>query len=271
MIRYMTRPTATVNHCHMHPSARLWMLAALVLIAGRPVPAQPHPQTRGLRQQMIEAVQQKNEIILLDLISKPTGRQELLALSDDSVFEIGAAKMLAASLPQSPEVRKALRQTELSLLRQTDDESVVKELCLGLLVNEIREARDSSMALTAADSLYDDIHKDLNDVIRLREKEKVIQGEKLKTMLETADSLTKAVGDPARAFLKRISARASVSANQAAEAPAAEEPVSGAASAFKKTFPRESVWKLLLNLTGVLLLVLLVATTGWRLNQFRKG
>ncbi len=169
------------------------MLAAMVLIAGRTVPAQPHPQTGGLRHQMIEAVQQRNEITLLDLIREPAGRQELLALSDNSVFEVGAAKMLAASLPQSPEVRKALRQTELSLLRQTDDESVVKELCLGLLVSEIREARDSSMALTAADALYDDIQKDLNDVIRLRGKEEVIQGEKLKTMLETADALTKAV------------------------------------------------------------------------------
>src|SRR5260221_2315593 len=242
MIRYMARRTAIGNHCQIHPSARLWMLAAMVLIAGRTVPAQPHPQTGGLRHQMIEAVQQRNEITLLDLIREPAGRQELLAVSDNSVFEVGSAKMLAALLPQSPEVRKALRQTELSLLRQTDDESVVKELCLGLLVSEIREAKDSSMALTAADALYDDIQTDLNDVIRLREKEEVIQGEKLKTMLETADALTKAVGDPGKAFLKRILARSKVSANQPAEAPAAKT-VSGAASAFKKTFPRESVWK----------------------------
>src|SRR5258707_6563701 len=110
MIRYMTRRTAIVNHCQIHPSARLWMLAAMVLIAGRTVPTQPHPQTGGLRHQMIEAVQQRNEITLLDIIREPARRHELLALTDNSVFEVEAPKMLAGSLRQAPEVPKALRQ-----------------------------------------------------------------------------------------------------------------------------------------------------------------
>src|SRR5258708_2767347 len=127
-MRCVTRAVNVVNHCRPSPSVRLRILAALMLLVWSYVLAQPKPQPQDLRQQMIDAVRQGDEIALLDLIRKPAGRQELLALSENFVFEIRAAKMFAVSLPQSPEVRQALRQTELSLLRQTDDESVVKEL-----------------------------------------------------------------------------------------------------------------------------------------------
>src|SRR5258708_24512003 len=103
--RCPAREATRIIPCSCSPFVRLWKTAAVVLLAWGNVLAQPEPQPQDLEQQLIEAVREGNQMALLDLIKKPAGRQQFLALSDSLVFEIMAARMLSASLPQSPDDR----------------------------------------------------------------------------------------------------------------------------------------------------------------------
>jgi len=117
----------------MNRAITLWIIVAAMLSAKSAAQAESEPKPEDLEQQLTEAVLDGNETALLQLIRKSAGRQELFALSDDSfVFEMRAAKTLAALMPESAADHKVIRQTGLSLLRQTDDEGVVQDLLDGL-------------------------------------------------------------------------------------------------------------------------------------------
>ena len=139
----------------MNRAIPLWIIVGAMLSASA-AQAQPEPEPEDLQQQLTEAVLDGNETALLQLIRKSAGRQELFALSDDSfVFEMKAAETLAALTPKSAADRKLIRQTELSLLHQTDNEGVVQDLLLGLLRSEVDEDTDPSVAIALADALYE--------------------------------------------------------------------------------------------------------------------
>jgi hypothetical protein len=255
------RKAARIVRYRRGPAVWLWTMAAMALPPWSTLPAQ---QPGDIRQQVFEAVQHGNESELLELIRKPAGRQELLGLSDSFVFEIRAARMLAASLPQSPEDRKAVRQTELSLLHQTDEESVAQELFVGLLALESREVTDPSVAIKLADALYDDIHKDLNDHVVIDGK--VVSEGKSRAILKIAESIVKTRPNPVpEAFLKQILARA-MPPDPPAGAPAPQAPASINTLAPQNRSASEAVGKGILIWVGLLLIVLLVAAIGWRMQ-----
>src|SRR5438876_7973819 len=152
----------------MNRAIPLWIIVGAMVSAKTAAQAQLEPEPEDLQQQLTEAVLNGNETALLQLIRKSAGRQELFALSDDSwVFEMKAAKTLAALMPESTADHNVIRQTEISLLHQTDNEGVVQDLLDALLRSEVEEGTQPSEAMALADALYDDIRRDLNDgVIR---------------------------------------------------------------------------------------------------------
>jgi hypothetical protein len=256
----------------MNPAIPLWIVAA-TLSAKSAAQAQPEPEPEDLKQQLTETVRDGNETALLQLIRKSAGRQELFALSDDSfAFEMRAAKTLAALMPESPADHKVIRQTELSLLRQTDDEGVVRDLLDGLLVTEVKEGTDPSLAITLADALYDDIRRDLNDgAIR---QGKGVSGGKFRALVDTAALMLRAAGDPSRvAFFKQILTRAHVPSDQSAEvlAIAKDGTVSLNEAVPKTTSARHDILKRLLTWLCVLLALSLLMAIVWRINTLRNS
>jgi hypothetical protein len=175
-----------------------------------------------LEQQLNAAVRDGNRTALLQLIRDLEGRQALFVLSDENfVMETRAAKLLAALEPESTADRKAIRETRLSLLRQTDDEYVVRDLLDSILDNEVKESIDPSPAIRMADSLDAEIRTGLNDGI-LRHGVG-IAGAKSKALTETAASMLRATDDPGRAaFFRELLARAHVSMDQPPPLPAPE-------------------------------------------------
>jgi hypothetical protein len=247
-------------------------MAAALLLGSSAVAAQTGPQPRELSQQLIDAVRDGDEAGLIALLGKPTGRQELLALSDDSfVFEMRAAKLLAALQPQSAGDRKLVWRAELSLLHQTDEENVVNELIDSILAREPEEGTDPAVAIRLADEVYSNIRQDLNDAV-MRHGE-VVAGEKSRALAATAGSMLGVADDPGRvAFLKEILARAHVPPHPSAEAPQVQVPVGAplSASARETTATRNLVWKQVGSWVGRVLMLLLALVIGWRINTFRR-
>jgi hypothetical protein len=257
----------------MNLTIPLCIMVAATLSARSAAQAQPEPEPEDLEQQLTQAVRDGNETTLLQLIRTPAGRQELFQLSDDSfVFEMRAARTLATLMPESPSDHKLIRQTELSLLRQTDDEGVVQVLLDGLLGSEVKEESDPSLAIALADALYDDIRRDLNDgVIRHGEG---VSGQKFRALAATAAVMLRAAGDPGRvAFFKQILTRAHAPSDQFAEVPAiaTEGTVSLKEAVPKAISPRHNILKRLLTSLCVLLALSLVMALVWRINALRNN
>ena len=252
----------------MNRAIPLWIIVGAMLSAKTAAQAQPEPEPEDLQQQLTEAVLDGNETALLQLIRKSAGRQELFALSDDSfVFEMKAAETLAALTPISAADRKVIRQTELSLLHQTDNEGVVQDLLYGLLRSEVDDDTDPSVAIALADALYDDIRRNLNDGI-VRHGEGV-SGEKFRVVAETAASMLRAAGDPGRvAFFKQMLTRAHLSFDESLEVAATP---SGAAASLNEAAPRAiPAWrytlKRLLTWLCVILAISLLMAIVRRIN-----
>jgi hypothetical protein len=261
----MARETTCV--CERSSIVALLLLASSVVFAQSSPPPQPAAPVQNESQRLIQAVREGNEAAVFELIKTSAGRQELLALSDTYVFEIRVAKLLRSSLPESPEDRKAVRQMELSLLRQTSDESVVNELFVGLLAREPKDVTNAAEAIKLADALYGDIEKDLYDEVT--REGKVVRGGKSRVMVETAESIVKTVTDPAQvAFFRRILTRVRDDPDQSAATPSTLEQVPkpslsnapSAASVF---------WRKILTGAAALLLAMLVVAIGWRITRFR--
>jgi len=248
--------------------ATLLIACGVVLAQPAGPPQQPTPPVLNESQRLIQAVREGNEAAVFELIKTSAGRQELLALSDTYVFEIRVAKLLRSSLPESPEDRKAVRQMELSLLRQTSDESVVNELFVGLLAREPKEVTNAAEAIKLADALYSDIEKDLNDEVT--REGKVVKGGKSRVMVETAESIVKTVTDPAQvAFFKRILTRVRDDPDQSAANPSTLEPVSPKPSSSNAPSAAAIFWRKVLTGVAALLLAMLVVAIGWRITRFR--
>jgi len=256
----------------MNRAIPLWIIVGAMLSASA-AQAQPEPEPEDLQQQLTEAVLDGNETALLQLIRKSAGRQELFALSDDSfVFEMKAAETLAALTPISAADRKVIRQTELSLLHQTDNEGVVQDLLYGLLRSEVDDDTDPSVAIALADALYDDIRRNFNDGI-VRHGEGV-SGEKFRVVAETAASMLRAAGDPGRvAFFKQMLTRAHVSFDESVEVAAtATDGVTSVNEVVPKTIPaRHDTLKRLLTSLCVILVFSLLMAIVWRIKALRHS
>src|SRR4051794_1244622 len=108
---------------------RLMAGGAILLFACSALRAQPAIHTKSVETEVVEAVRQSNEAALLNAIKKPAGRQALFVLCDDNfVFEMHTARILASILQEPGEDRIFARQTAISLLHQSDNETVVQEL-----------------------------------------------------------------------------------------------------------------------------------------------
>src|SRR5438874_566686 len=193
--------------CRQTP-VHVMKFAALVLSLCGALVGQPQQDSQAVEQALIEAVQQGNEVALCDLIKKPSGREALFSLSDNSfMFELRCARMLAALLQQLGDNRIFVRQTVFSLLHQSDDGTIVEALLNGLLMSEPNDIAEPAAAMRQADTLYEGIHNDLSDeVIKAG---KIVHREKSRILLDLARTMLRATGDPARiAFFERILVRA---------------------------------------------------------------
>jgi len=258
--------------------ARIQALAAASLLIASGIvraqtatpPEQPAPPVLNESQRLIQAVREGNEAAIFELIKTSAGRQELLALSDTYVFEIRVAKLLRSSLPRTPEDRKVVRQMELSLLRQTSDESVVNELFVGLLAHEPEGVNNAAAAITLADALYNEIQKDLNDEVS--RDGKVVKGGKSRVMVETAESIVKTVTDPAQvAFFKRILARVRDDPDQLGVGQTSLEPVYPKPAPAKPPSRAAVLWGRILTGVAAALLAVLVVAIVWRITKFRPS
>jgi hypothetical protein len=247
------------------------MIFVYSTVLGGPVP----PEPEQLEQQLIEAVRQDSEGALLEFIKKPAGRLTVLAVCDDDfVFEIRTARLLTALLQQSSDDIGVIRHTALSLLRQTDSDTVVKELLHGILASEASDIIDPSVAIKRADALYGNIQNDLNDEV-LKEG-RIIRGSKSRELAEQAASMFGASTDEARAaFFKQILARAHMPVDQSEQTPAQPvAPVQVASHVPPPEVPPSRVYtglRRILTWVDALLIVLLTAAVGRRIHKVLVG